>query len=220
MRSLAVVSGASRHDGDRTPDRLAGFLRSLAALGPVDLVVIHDVAVGPERRREWSLANLSAPVEQVAEAGGGRALEVAAAPPRPPGMLREIHLHRSDAPEREARQASWFHVLDSFIAAAPDAHEVVWCGDLASVTRAGWIRRALPAVVDIDRGEDLATERARRAARRIACVAHLVTMDTEPRRQQLGLPGSIVVAPDADAFTASVADVAARAAAYRPARTS
>jgi hypothetical protein len=221
MRALAVVSGASRHEVDRTPGRLAAFLRSLAALGPVDLVVIHDEGVSLDRRRDWGAANLAAaPVEPFGEVVTGRLLEVAAAPPRRSGMVREVHLHRSDAPEREARQAAWFRVVDSFVASAPGAHDVVWCADLAALTRAGWIRRSLPAIVDVDDVEDLGSERARRAARRVACVAHLVTMASAARREQLALPGSIVAAPDEAAFAGALTDVVARAAAYRPARTS
>jgi hypothetical protein len=222
MRTLAVVSGASRDPVDRSPGRVVWFLARLAELGPVDLVVVHDDAVDVEHRRAWTRANLGTAV--VAEPTGfvaERVIEVATAPPKRSGVLREVHLRHSDAPERQARRMAWFRVVDSFVASAPGPHDVVWCADLTALTRAEWSRRSPPAVADVDRGEALGRDRDRRSARRAACVAHLVTLDTPDRRDQLALPGSLVVAPDDGArFADHVATVVSRASAYRPARTS
>ena len=220
MRSLALVTGASRpgHGRDRDPGRVAGFLARLDALGPVDLVVVHDDAAPLATRRSWLAATLAGRGDDARVAGLARSIEVAAPPLRPPGVLRELH-HGSDTLERAARATTWFRLVDSFVAAAPAAHDLVWCADLAALTRAGWIRRALPAVVDVDRFEDLGSVRSRRAARRTACVAHLVTVDEPDRRDLLALPGSLVVTTDEDELSTRLLAVVDESAAYRPART-
>ena len=148
-----------------------------------------------------------------------RHLEVAARRLPRGGFLREVHLGRSHGPERAARQTAWFRLVDAFILAAPSPPDLVWCADLDAATRAGWLRRATPAAVDLDRFEDLTSLRARRAARQTTNGAHLVTVDSADRRAALGLPGSVVVAgSDAGAVEQRLVAVVEQAAAYRPAR--
>lgn len=215
MRSLAVVSGSTPGAVARTTGRVAGYLACLASLGSVDLVVIHDAAATAASRRAWVHATLTG------DAPPARVIEVAATPLLPPsGFIREVHLKHSDAPERSARQSAWFRVVDSFVGSAPEPYDATWCADVASLTRVGWIRRPLPALLDIDRSEDLETERTRRAVRRKAAGAHLVTMDSAPRHELLGLPGSIVAAPTDPSLRDAVVGAVELAGAYRPARTS
>ena len=42
MRTLSVVSGASRHEVGRTAGLLAWFFERLRSRGPLDVVVVHD----------------------------------------------------------------------------------------------------------------------------------------------------------------------------------
>jgi hypothetical protein len=213
VRALAIVSGA-RPPGapGPTPGRVAAFVRLVATLGPVDAIVMHDERSSATATR--SATELVIPPDVV-----GRRLEVAVAPPRRSGMIREVHLHRSDAEEVAARATPAFLLADEFIEAAP-SYDVVWCGDLVALTRAGWLRRSLPAVVDVDRHEDLSNLRLARAARREASTAHLVTVPDGERREQLGIPGSIVLDPaEAGTFGASIHAVVEAAAAYQPVRT-
>jgi hypothetical protein len=223
MRILAVVSGAARPSLDRRPGRLPAFLEVLGSLGAVDVVVVHDRTADVATRRGWWSGVAGA--EPVADGPAGvvgveRVVEVAAPALPRSGFLREVHLGRSDAPERAARATAWFRVVDAFVASSPAPHDLVWCADVASLTRAGWLRPAVPAAVDIDRCELLGSERARRAVRRTAAPAHLVTMGSEERRAALGLPGSVVVDSGATGLAPLIVAVVASTAAYRPVRTS
>lgn len=217
MRTLAVVAGAPGVGRSGalgpTPGRVSGFVARLAALGPVDLVVFHDELATADTRR--TVSDALVPVGGVA-----RRLEVATVALRRSGFIREVHLHRADADEVSARARPEMRLADSFIASSPSPHDLVWCSDLASLTRAGWLRRHLAAVVDVDRDEDLSSTRLTRAARRAAVTAHLVTVADDDRRDELAVPGSIVVDPTDDhAVRAAFRSVAAGAAAYRPVRS-
>lgn len=210
-----MVSGAARDGGERGGGRVVAMVSALARTGPVDFVVVHDDRAGAPARREWT--RRCAMASDVVD----RRIEVAAPPLPRGGFVRDVHLHRTDAPERAARRSGWFRVVDAFVLAAPTPPDLLWCADLAAATRAGWLRRSLPRAVDIDGSEDLSSERARRAARATASGAHLVTIDSAERRSALGLPGVVVVATDDDvaAVAARLEAVAEQAAAYRPVRT-
>jgi hypothetical protein len=214
VRSLAVVSGAVVADGPApSPGRARSLIEQLARSGPVDVIVFHDRRASTDERRGRRR-------ELVPAAGVERVLEVATAPPRSAGAFREIHLHRSDAEEVAARRTAAFRTADVFLSSAPTVPDLVWAADLTSLTRAGWLCRSIPAVVDIDRDEDLTTARRRRAARRIASAAHLVTVTDLDRREELALPGALVVVDgDGDRFRAAIGAAVEAAASYRPART-
>lgn len=196
--------------------RAAMLLAPLGERGPVDLVIVHDpVSDPPERRRQCLAA-----ADRVA---ADRFLAVVGAPLPRSGLLREVHHQQTDGrPPSPADLA-----IASFTASAPTAYDLLWFGDLAAMARVRNAHRCAPAIVDIDDRVDLRGVRSRRAARSWGAAADLVTVDHPDRREELAVPGALVVGaagPPVDAqlaaFDAAVTAVLDRAAAYRPVRSS
>lgn len=196
--------------------RASMLLARLVERGAVDLVLVHDPASGPAERHQRGLA-------VAALVAADRFLAVVGAPLPRSGLLREVH-HQQEAARRPPSSADL--AIESFTAAAPAPYDLLWFGDLAAMARVRNRHRRVPAVVDIDRRIDLGGARSRRAARSWGAAADLVTVDHPARREELGVPGALVVADAGDqvdlqveAFDAAVAAVLRRAAAYRPVRS-
>ena len=203
-------------DDLRGAARASLLLGRLAERGPIDLVLVHDPASGPVEQRGQCLAAADV-------VAAHRFLAVVGAPLPRSGLLREVHHHHgSDRPPPSAADLA----IASFTESAPTPYDLLWFGDLASMARVRNLHRRVPAVVDIDHRIDLGGARSRRAARSWGAAADLVTVDDPARREELAVPGALVVATAGDptdtqmaAFDAAVATVLRRATAYRPVRS-
>lgn len=223
MRTLAVVSGETAGAGPSGAARTAWFLGRLADRGALDLVLVHDPSSTPEdRRRQRGAAG--------AVAVAARFLAVSETTLPRSGLLRDVHLHRRA--DRRRHPTTTDLVIESFTSSAPEPYDLLWFGDLPAMARVRDRHRSTPAIVDIDHRADLTGARSRRSARSWGAAADLVTVDGPVRREELGVPGALVVTAEGDdhepdasdaaasVFGAAVAAVLERAAAYRPVRSS
>ena len=192
---------------------MRAFLDQLGTLDDLDLVVVHEAgSAAADRRRERGAI--------VPTDGVRRVLEIAAPPSPQKGLLRKVHIHRSDDDDRARRADPTWALLDAFVAGAPATHEMAWSDGVAALARATAVCSTIPAVVDIDVAEDLGGVRARRAVRSWACIAHLVTVPDPTMRDRLAVPGARVVGEhDGAAFASDIAAVIRDGRAYRPIRT-
>jgi len=223
MRTLAVVTGETAGAAPSVAARAAWFLGRLADRGALDLVLVLEPSSMPEDRRRPHDAIGPVAVADRFLAVSGTAL------PRS-GLLRDVHLHRPV--DRRSEPTATDLLIESFTSSAPEPYDLLWFGDLAAMARVRNRHRSTPAAVDIDHGADLTGTRSRRAARSWAAAADLVTVDGPVRREELGVPGALVVTVTGDdhdpgaadaaagAFVAAIATVIDRAAAYRPVRSS